>query len=81
MFINEECIKEGVTPTILAKLIERHSEESERCRRLYDYYIGKHLIQTRTKTYSNKANNKVVCNHAKHIVDTIMNYITENPAS
>lgn len=79
MIIDEEIISGGITPFILAKLIEKHEQECERYRRLYNYYIGEHKIKSRTKTAKAAANNKIVCNHAKYITDMTQSYLTGNP--
>ena len=81
MIIDEEILKDGMTDTILAKLIARHASEQERFERLYNYYIGKHAICERRRSSDNIANNKVVCNHAKYIVDIAKSYLVGNPVS
>ena len=81
MIIDEEILKDGMTDIILAKLIARHASEQERFERLYNYYIGKHAICERRRSSDNIANNKVVCNHAKYIVDIAKSYLVGNPVS
>lgn len=78
MIIDEELISSGITPQILTKLIEKHEYKRERYEKLYNYYIGKHAICERRRYSDTVANNKVVCNHAKYIVDMTKSYLTGN---
>lgn len=79
MVIDEEELRDGITPKLIAKLIERHGRGHERIARLKDYYGGKQDILYRTKKSNTSANNRVVCNHAKYIVDIIQSYLVGNP--
>lgn len=79
MIIDERIIKDGITPGILATLIRKQECDAWRYKRLNDYYIGQHDILGRKKKSSGAANNKVVCNHAKYIVDIAQAYIVGNP--
>lgn len=81
MIINEELIAGGITPQILAKLIEKHQTTHERFNTLYNYYIGEHAIKNRLKVSKDTANNKIICNHAKYITDMIQSYLTGNPVT
>lgn len=81
MIIDEEILKDGVNEMILEKLIARHSLGSERFERLRDYYVGKHAICERKRSSESVANNKIVCNHAKYIVDMAKSYLVGNPVS
>lgn len=81
MIINEELISGGITPQILAKLIEKHQTTYERFNKLYNYYIGEHAIKNRLKVSKDTANNKIICNHAKYITDMIQSYLTGNPVA
>lgn len=81
MIIDEEILKGGMTNTILAKLIARHSLEQERYKKLGDYYLGNHAICSRRRKSDTAANNKIVCNHAKYIVDIAKSYLVGNPIS
>lgn len=67
-----------ITTDIVAKYIKRHQGLQARYNKLADYYDGKHAILTRSKT-GNKANNRIVCNHAKHISDTATGYTMGEP--
>lgn len=80
MIVDENNLKGGITPFVLTKLIEKHqSETSERYKLLYDYYEGKHRILNRNRSYKNAANNRIVMNHAKYIVDMTRGYLVGNP--
>lgn len=79
MIIDEEIISNGITPHILIRLIEQHRSEHERYKKLYDYYIGEHEIRNRSPKSKGAANNRLVCNHAKYIVDMVQSYLTGNP--
>ena len=81
MIIDEEILKGGMTDVILAKLISRHAKEQERYTRLGDYYLGNHAITSRQRRSESAANNRVVCNHAKYIVDIAKSYLVGNPIS
>ena len=75
MIIDEDILKDGIDEVLLAKLIDKHSLEQERYEKLYNYYIGKHAICERRRSSDNIANNKIVCNHAKYIVDIAKSYL------
>ena len=62
MYINSEIIKDGITPDVLKRLIERHAEGIDRYVMLKEYYRGKHNILSRTKSSESAANNKVAAN-------------------
>ena len=81
MIIDEDILKDGLNETIIAKLIEKHTLEHERFEKLYNYYVGKHAICERKRYSQGVANNKVVCNHAKYIVDIAKSYLIGNPVS
>lgn len=51
-----------------------------RLQKLEDYYSGMHRILSRDKD-KQLANNRLVCNHAKYIVDTATGYLVGNPVS
>lgn len=79
MIIDEDILKDGINDNVLAKLISEHSLERDRLDRLYDYYIGNHAICSRHRVSSASVNNKIVCNHAKYIVDISKSYLVGNP--
>lgn len=81
MIIDEKILDNGMTDLILSKLIARHSTEQERFEKLYNYYIGKHDICFRRRSSERIANNKIVCNHAKYIVDIAKSYLVGNPVT
>ena len=81
MIIDEEIFKDGINERILARLIARHSLEQERLDKLFRYYAGQHDICSRRRSNGNIANNKIVCNHAKYIVDIAKSYLVGNPVT
>ena len=81
MIIDEDILKDGIDEVLLAKLIGKHSLEQERYEKLYNYYIGKHAICERRRSSDNIANNKIVCNHAKYIVDIAKSYLVGKPVA
>lgn len=81
MIIDEKILEDGLTETVLHKLIARHMQESARYERLSDYYAGKHDIISRRRLSGDTANNRVVCNHAKYIVDIAKSYLVGNPVT
>lgn len=81
MVIDEEIIKGGIDSRILAELIERHSAGNGRISRLTDYYLGKHDILNRKRAGDKIADNRIICNHAKYIVDMAKSYLVGNPVT
>lgn len=68
----------NITADIVARYIKRHQGLIPRYQKLADYYDGQHSILIRDKKKT-KANNRIVCNHAKHITDTATGYTVGNP--
>ncbi len=81
MIIDEKIFKDGINEKILAKLIARHAREHERFDKLFRYYVGEHDICSRRRSNDSIANNKIVCNHAKYIVDIAKSYLVGNPVT
>lgn len=81
MIIDENILKDGINEKIIAKLIEKHACEHDRFEKLYSYYIGNHAICERKRHSDGVANNRIVCNHAKYIVDIAKSYLIGNPVS
>ena len=81
MIIDENLIKDGVSVQLLAQLIEKHSRCIQRYDKLWNCYIGKHEILNRTKKSKGAANNRIVVNHAKYIVDMAHSYLVGNPVT
>lgn len=81
MIIDEECLRDGVNADVLYKLIARHQANGTRYARLLDYYLGNHSIRSRKKHSSGTVNNRIVCNHAKYIVDMAKSYLVGNPVT
>lgn len=79
LIIDGAVIQDGITPQLLSKLIGRHAENTERFARLRNYYIGNHSILNRTRESEYAVNNRLVCNHAKYIVDMTKSYLAGNP--
>lgn len=81
MIIDESVFKDGLSTKILAELIARHTQGKDRLYRLRDYYCGRHSILNRSRKSSSAVNNRLVCNHAKYIVDMAQSYLLGNPVS
>lgn len=81
MIIDESVLKDGISTEILSELIMRHQSERERLQTLKNYYLGEHDIKNRRRLSSSVSNNRLVCNHAKYIVDMIKSYLVGNPVS
>lgn len=75
MIIDERVISRGITTEILAKLIRKHETTVLRFAKDYRYYAGEHDILNCIKDIKTAANNSVVCNHAKYIVDISKAYL------
>ena len=63
---------------LIYKLILKHSNESERLKRLKSYYLGEHDILKHERR-AGQPNFKTVANHAKDIADTATGYFMGNP--
>lgn len=81
MIINDSIIAEGITANVLARLLERHGEGIDRLKKLKEYYLGHHAILSREKATDGAANNRIVCNHAKYIVDMTLAYLIGTPVT
>lgn len=81
MIIDEKILESGITSKLAADLIEQHETELPRLIKLRDYYLGRHDILNRLRASEGTANNRVVCNHAKYIVDMAQSYLTGNKIS
>lgn len=81
MVIDKITAEQGITAALLAQLIDKHSENTERFNELEKYYKGEHEILNRTRISKGIANNKVVCNHAKYITDITTSYLAGNPVT
>ena len=81
MIIDESIIQNGITPQLLFRLINKHEEQFDRFKKLHNYYIGRHDILNRIRESDYTANNKMVCNHAKYIVDMTRSYLVGNPVT
>lgn len=81
MIIDESILKDGINTEVLSELIMRHQSGRERLQTLKNYYLGEHDIKNRQRVSSSVSNNRLVCNHAKYIVDMIKSYLVGNPVS
>lgn len=81
MYIDADILKDGITPDILKRLIEQHSQGLDRYRRLKDYYYGVHNISRRTKDGEGAANVKVTANWCKYITTVAASYLLGNPVT
>ncbi len=79
MIIDEKYFSDGLTSELIARLISRHAQEASRFGRLMRYYMGEQDICGREKRSSGTANNRIVCNHAKYIIDMTKSYLLGNP--
>lgn len=69
-----------ITYAVVSEYIKRHQVLLGRYNKLDDEYKGKHDILFRKKQ-RDLANNRLVCNHAKHITDTAIGYFAGSPVS
>lgn len=81
MIIDERTIADGISVSLLAKLITRHENKCEKYVRLMKYYRGEHEILNRRRESEGLANNRIVCNHAKYITDMSTAYLIGNPVT
>lgn len=61
---------------MLRQLISKHISLASKLKKNLEYYEGKHKILGDTER-----DNKLVCNHAKDISDTVVSYFIGNPVS
>lgn len=72
--------EENITVELLKDIIEYSQALNPRFENLDNYYIGKQDILSRDKA-DTQANNKVVVNHAKYIIDISTGYLLGAPVS
>lgn len=75
--------REGYDETALSKkliykLIQKHTQECQRLKKLKSYYMGDHDILRHERRNKNAPNFKTVANHAKDIADTATGYFMGN---
>lgn len=58
-----------LTAEKLGEWLRRHQRDCERMQYLKDLYEGRHPIQLQPKKELWKPDNRIICNHAKYIVD------------
>lgn len=61
--------KAELTAEKLGEWLRRHQRDCERMQYLKDLYEGRHPIQLQPKKELWKPDNRIICNHAKYIVD------------
>lgn len=64
---------------LIYKLIQKHTQERQRLKRLKSYYMGEHAILKHERRNKNAPNFKTVANHAKDIADTATGYFLGSP--
>lgn len=67
-----------INKTLIRRLIDKHYSMQGPKKRNYQYYLGKHEIENRTRK-EDAPNNRIVCNHAKDIADTASGYFMGSP--
>lgn len=79
MIISREALGE-INGALVGRLIRRHINESQgRFKKLMEYYLGEQAILHREGKSAGLPNTKVVCNHAKYIVDMSEGYMFGGP--
>lgn len=63
---------------LIYKLIQKHTQERQRLKKLKSYYMGEHAILNHGRRNKNAPNFKTVANHAKDISDTATGYFMGN---
>ena len=63
---------------LIYKLIQKHTQERQRLKKLKSYYMGEHAILNHERRNKNAPNFKTVANHAKDISDTATGYFMGN---
>nr|DAQ19812.1 MAG TPA: PORTAL PROTEIN [Caudoviricetes sp.] len=63
---------------LIYKLIQKHTQERQRLKKLKSYYMGEHAILNHKRRNRNAPNFKTVANHAKDIADTATGYFMGN---
>ena len=63
---------------LIYKLIQKHTQERQRLKKLKRYYLGEHAILNHERRNKNAPNFKTVANHAKDIADTSTGYFMGN---
>ncbi len=68
-----------LTAELLQEWLERHKQDCIRYRFLKAMYEGRHPILSAPKKEDYKPDNRIVCNFAKYIVDTLNGYFIGKP--
>ena len=68
-----------LTAEKLGEWLRRHQRDCERMQYLKDLYEGRHPIQLQPKKEPWKPDNRIICNHAKYIVDRFNGFFLGMP--
>ena len=68
----------ALSKELIYKLIQKHTQERQRLKKLKSYYMGEHAILNHERRNKNAPNFKTVANHAKDIADTSTGYFMGN---
>lgn len=68
----------ALSKELIYKLIQKHTQERQRLKKLKSYYMGEHAILKHERRNKNAPNFKTVANHAKDIADTATGYFMGN---
>lgn len=79
--IDKTSFYDGFNIQMLEKLIAQHEKDLKDYDTLRDYYIGKHVINSRERKDPAAPNNKVTVNYAKYITDMTVGYFLGNPVT
>lgn len=63
---------------LIYKLVQKHTQERQRLKKLKNYYMGDHAILKHERRNKNAPNFRTVANHAKDIADTVTGYFMGN---
>ncbi len=80
IYTADRTVLERLDVNIVRQFLDRHAREIQRLEKLRRYYCGYHDILERERG-ADAPNNRVVCNHAKEIIDTAAGHFMGNPIS
>lgn len=75
----EKFDEDNLDKGIILTLVKKHEGMAGRLLNNKQYYDGHHVIEKKKRDDDSAPNNKVVCNHAKDISDTVTGYFMGNP--
>lgn len=76
---SEKFNEDNLDKSIILTLVKKHEGMVDRLLKNKRYYDGHHEIEQKKREDESAPNNKVVCNHAKDISDTVTGYFMGNP--